>query len=87
MILLPNDKSKAENIQVFFCKIITQGTGTLGDEDIPGQIPDQVIKDRIIGIALEKDNLTVTVFNKFFCTVPCNTVLQHFCDSCRLTVQ
>lgn len=39
----------------------TQGTGTLGDEDIPGQIPDQVIKDRIIGIALEKDNLTVTV--------------------------
>lgn len=39
----------------------TQGTGTLGDEDIPGKEPEQVIKDRIIGIALEKDNLTVTV--------------------------
>ncbi len=37
------------------------GSGTVGPEDIPGTIPDQAIKDRIIGIALDKDNLTVTV--------------------------
>ena len=37
------------------------GTGTVGPEDIPGEIPDEKIKDRIIGIALDKDNLTVTV--------------------------
>ena len=37
------------------------GSGTVGPEDIPGEIPDEKIKDRIIGIALDKDNLTVTV--------------------------